>query len=282
MKALLVAPVFDEVTKYSYEWSREAKKLLEKKGYKVVDLSNREISRTEVEKALKDVDLFTFWNHGSESALWGSQKEPVVDINNVNMLSGKEVYTMACLSAKHLGVEAWKRKCKVYWGYYEPFAFTTDSIEEFKEFAIFGLKLRLEGKPWKECLQKTKELGYELADKFAQEGKYIAAVCMRNNTVYLRCYNAEPPSTKCRLRAFALRIFGKLGWYFTKLRAIALLLFGIGFGISLHDFCHALWEIGGYKEILSPQGGYIGFTLMLFAFIMEFVDFFKVLRDIIN
>ena len=35
----------------------------------------------------------------------------------------------------------------------------------------------------------------------------------------------------------------------------------IGYGISLHDFAHQVWELKG--TVLSLEGGYIGFILML-------------------
>ena len=53
-----------------------------------------------------------------------------------------------------------------------------------------------------------------------------------------------------------------------RIKWIATLLFGIGTGISLHDYCHALWQVGGYKEILSLQGGYFGYALMILAWII--------------
>jgi L-cystine uptake protein TcyP (sodium:dicarboxylate symporter family) len=52
------------------------------------------------------------------------------------------------------------------------------------------------------------------------------------------------------------------------LKFLMTLLFGVGFGVALHDFAHALWQVGEYSEILSYQGGYIGFVLMLVAFIV--------------
>jgi len=278
MKALLVAPVFDEVTPYSYDWSREVKNILESKGYEVKDLSGKEISRKDVEKHLDDIDLFCFYDHGSENALWGSREEPIIDLSNVKLLSGKEVFTMACLSAKKLGVEAWKSKSKVYWGYYEVFSFTTDSLEEFKKFANCGIKFRLEGKSWKECLSLAKDLGNKLAEELSKAGKFIAASCMRHDVNALRCYNAEAPATKCIFRKIALKILGKIGWFITRLRGLSILLFGIGFGVALHDFAHSLWEVGGYREVLSPQGGYFGFALMLLAFILEFGDFIRLVK----
>jgi len=53
---------------------------------------------------------------------------------------------------------------------------------------------------------------------------------------------------------------------------IACFLFFVGFGIALHDFAHSLWVIGGYREILSLQGGYIGFGLMAIGFILLSYD----------
>lgn len=52
------------------------------------------------------------------------------------------------------------------------------------------------------------------------------------------------------------------------IKLIGTLLFGIGTGISLHDYCHALWEVGGYKEILSLQGGYFGYAILIIAWIL--------------
>jgi len=42
-----------------------------------------------------------------------------------------------------------------------------------------------------------------------------------------------------------------------------------GLGILLHDYCHALWEVGGYGELLSPQGGYVGLILILIGLVLS-------------
>jgi len=277
LKATLIAPVFDDITPYSYEWSREICKKLVEKGYEVADLSGDRISRNEVEVHLPDTDIFVFYDHGSENALWGSRDESVINLNNCKMLAEKECYTMACLSAKRLGVEIWRNKAKYFWGYYEVFSFTTDALEEFKEFANKGLLLRLEGKPIDECLRLTKALGYELSRKLSSAGKYIASVCMKRNADALRCYNAETPTTRCMFRALALKVFGRKGWFISRLRGLTTLIFGIGFGISLHDFAHQVYQLKG--TVLSMEGGYIGFALVLLAFIIEFKDFLRGLNE---
>jgi len=214
--AVLVAPLFDEATRYSYDWSREAKALLEEKGYKVIDIGGRRVSKAEVEEALKRNSnvLYIHMNHGSESAHWGSENEAVINLENVQLLSERETYCMNCLSAKKLGVEAWKEKAEAYWGYVEVFTFTTEALDEFREFANSGLKFRLEGKSWKESLQLAKDLAKALAQKLVEAGKYIASVILQGDADALRCYTEDmPPTSDCAFRRLAISIFGpKIGW----------------------------------------------------------------------
>jgi len=49
---------------------------------------------------------------------------------------------------------------------------------------------------------------------------------------------------------------------------MSFVLFWTGFGIALHDACHHLYLIGGYKEILSAQGLYVGFLLMILGYLL--------------
>jgi len=220
--AVLVAPKFDSATEYSYNWSREAKALLEDKGYKVIDIGGQRVSRTKVEEALKQNSnvLYIHMNHGSEDAHWGSEEEAVINLENVALLSGRETYCMNCLSAKKLGVEAWKNKAVAYWGYVEVFTFTTEALEEFREFVNSGLKFRLEGKSWKECLQLAKDLAKELAQKLVVAGKYIASVILQGDADALCCYTENmPPTSDCAFRRLAISVFGpKLGWKFPSPR----------------------------------------------------------------
>ena len=48
----------------------------------------------------------------------------------------------------------------------------------------------------------------------------------------------------------------------------SIILFFFGLGVAIHDACHHLYEIGGYKEILSPQGIYIGFLIMVIGYFL--------------
>lgn len=171
--AIIVAPRFDEATSYTFEWSREIKSLFEHSGYTVIDISGRPVSRNEVEEALerKPNSIYIHYGHGDESCHYGSQIEKIIDLKNVNTLSNHEVYCVNCLSAKKLGVEAYKSGAIAYWGYVEKFTFTTEALYEFRMFANAGLKLRLEGNEWERCLKLSKEFANELCRKLIESGK---------------------------------------------------------------------------------------------------------------
>jgi hypothetical protein len=268
-EAVLVAPKFDSATEYSYGWSREAKALLEQKSYEVIDYSGRTVGRAEVENALRQNPgvLYVHFDHGSDSAHWGSQTEAVVDLNNVKLLSGREVYCMNCLSAKKLGVEAYKNGALAYWGYVETFTFSTEAVEEFGEFAVSGLKFRLQGETWTESLQHAKDLAKALGQKLVEAGKYIASVILQGDADALVCYTPDnPPESKCIFRKTAIRIFGpKTGWklpspfetvkhlFISKRKTLVFLVFLIVSLAILHMFstwqldmiaCSPVWSSG--------------------------------------
>ncbi|MEM2830969.1 MAG: hypothetical protein QXZ14_12000 [Candidatus Jordarchaeales archaeon] len=238
--AILIAPVFDDVTAYSYDWSREVEKLLLENGYNVLSLSGRPLRRDEVEEALKSRPnaIIIFYDHGREDSLLASQTENAIDTKNAHLLRGRECYTLACSSASGLGVEAYRNGCLAYWGYTREFGFTTDSLEEFRQFANSGIKLRIKEKlSWRQCLEETKKLAKQLIGKLLSTGRIIAAIIMQQDADALVCYTPDnPPTTKCFLRKIALKIFGlKLGWRISRKHAVALLLMGGGLGTYIHD-----------------------------------------------
>jgi hypothetical protein len=53
---------------------------------------------------------------------------------------------------------------------------------------------------------------------------------------------------------------------------ISVALFFFGLGILIHDYCNALWQVGGYKEILSLQGGYFGIVILVIGFILTYYN----------
>jgi hypothetical protein len=264
---IVVRPRFDTATEYSYEWCQQIIDHLKEKGLPYIELAERDAVRKKVEEALTQNPnaMLIHYDHGDQDRLIGNDGRPVVDLQNVSLLSSRQAYNMNCLSAKILGVEAHNKKCTAYWGYTQVFSFTTDALDTFKTFANCGFFLYMETRSWKEALSKAKELGKQLVNKLIQEGKIIASSCMSADVDALVCWNTETPTIPCRFRALAVKLFGALGWKLTRKHALSLLLFAVGFGISLHDFAHQVWELKGTP--LSLEGGYIGFILMLIGFL---------------
>jgi hypothetical protein len=210
---LLIAPKFDTATEFTFKWIQEVRDEIVKQNYDWVFLSDG-VSRKDVEDHLKseDVDTVIFYDHGSEDALWGSSSEKVIDTDNVSLLNGKDVYTLACLSGKKLGVEAWKRGCKTYIGYEEEFVFTTDEEDLFKECANSGILKKLRDKvSWKEAFNYMKQKYNECIEK-AQS--FWTKVWLAHDRDCLVKYDAEQyPETKCMFRKLAIKLFGeRLGW----------------------------------------------------------------------
>lgn len=193
---IIIRPKWEQVTEYSYSWAQEIVDLLKDKGLLLVDLGGREVSRSEVEKVLNEYPeaYVGFWDHGNEDCLWGSETEKVIDLKNCDHLAGKEVFTLACLSAKDLGPAVW-RQGGTYWGYVDVFSFTTDSLAEFQEAANCGFKFRFfEGDSHQNALNRAKETFTRLALELVDAGKTFAAICMRedgNALVYLDAHKPE-------------------------------------------------------------------------------------------
>jgi len=212
---LVVRPVFDDVTEITFNEAQDVIDYFAEKGVACIDLAKEDAMRENVEKILKENPETNVYHadHGSEDKIWGNDNRPVIDLENVELLEGRAIYNNNCSSAKKLGVEAWKQGCLAFWGYTEVVYFTTDALEEFKEAMNYGLKRRIDGFSWNECLQKTKERMTELIDALVKAGKALAASCLRLDRDSLVCYNSEPPQSGCVFRRLAIRLFGpEIGW----------------------------------------------------------------------
>lgn len=271
--SLVVAPRFDEATAYTFKWVQEVKEELQKQGYNVIFLNNN-VKRKDVEDIIKNqkIDLIIFYDHGNEDCLWGSSSEKVIDTNNIELFKGKEIYTLACLSAKTLGVEAWKKGIKVYIGYVDVFVFSSSEEELFKESANSGILKKIRDKvSWKEAYNYMIQKFNECIDK-AKE--FWTKVWLAHDRDCLRKYDEEqPPETKCPLRKIAIKLFGEKGWKITRKFLLGLILFSIGYGIALHDFAHQVFQLKG--TVFSLEGGYVGFLLMILSFFLILYELFK-------
>lgn len=270
---IVVAPRFDEVTEYCFEESRDLIKYAKKEKVKIYDLPDEQAIRENLEKETKlhPEALIYHTDHGSPDKAWGDDERPVLDLKNVKVLASKEAFMNNCSSAKELGVKAYQNGCLAYWGNTDIVGFTTDAWETFKEAFLYGLKLRIQGYNWAECLKKTKEKVTQLIDKLLTEGKILAAAFMRSFRDTLVCYTPETPpqDSGCAARRLAIRLFGcEVGWKISRTVALGWLFSLSGWGITLHAIANELYWKGGYTEILKAQGEWIGLGLNLIGFIL--------------
>lgn len=274
---IVCAPRFDEVTEFCFDESRSLIKFAEAEGVKIVDLPDEQAIRENVEKAIAEHPdaLIYHTDHGSPDKAWGDDNRPVLDLKNVGLLSMREAYMNNCSSAKELGVKAYQEGCQAYWGSVDVVSFTTDAWEDFKEAFLHGLKLRIQGFTWTECLKKTREKLNELIDKLLTEGKILAAACMRSFRDTLVCYTPETPpeESQCPVRQAAINRFGpKIGWRLSRSLPFSLAFFALGMfmlGVLGHDFAHQVWELKG--TVFSLEGGYIGLLGAAICFPLSFL-----------
>jgi hypothetical protein len=182
---------------------------------------------------------------------------------------------MACLSAKTLGVEAYKNGALAYWGYVEVFSFSTEALDEFRTFANAGLKFKLEGKTWEESLKLVKELADQLCQKLVEAGKYMASILLKQDADALVCYTPNnPPTSNCTFRKTAIRLLGpKLGWKISRKHALSMLFFASGVGVYLHDRC-AEWVTLGCRL----HGLDVGVALLMLSWIIVSFEFVRWLK----
>ena len=273
---LVIRPRFDLVTSISFEWCGEVVGWLRDAGFGVIDLAEGDAVRGRVEAAVEEYDpsLVVFYDHGDENGLLQQGgRGYVVDKRNDHILSGREVFTLACSWGRDGGIHAWRKGAKAVWCYIDVFAFTSEALDEFRRFANSGLRFRLEGRSWKECLQLARQLAGELCRKLIEEGKYLSAVILQEDADALRCYTDEtPPETsKCFARRLLIKLLGpERAWRIGGMYIAGLVLSLTGWGIAIHDFAHQVYELRG--TILSLEGGYVGFAMILVGVVLLAVE----------
>lgn len=283
---ITVHPIFDDVTVITDDEAKDAIDYMKNHNAEVIDLPDEKAVRENFEHALKENPEanVAHWNHGSPEAWIGDDEKPVLDLKNVKLIEGREAFASNCSSAQKLGKEAHKHGC-IYFGYEDVVSFTTDALDEFKEAFNFWIKRRIDGLSPVEALRKTKEKMTELIDKLLESGRVLAAACMRNDRDLTVCYTPETPpeESDCPFRSFAIRQWGpQIGWRLTLNFPLAIALFFMGLGILLHDYFHALWCEGGYKAILSPQGGYFGCVILIVGFLLAYYQIWSMLKSRVN
>jgi len=219
VKIIFAAPKFDRATEYSYEWCLELQQYARSLGHELVILNIEDAVKEKVEAALTNHPsaCFCFYDHGNESCLWGNDDEHIIDLSNNNLFKNRDVYTMACLSAKKLGADSYLRYKTVFWGSYDLISFTTDALPLFKKALNYGMTLRLDGETdWNNIMDKTLLHDDEVIDEMMGQGKFFAAALMLQNRNARRVWTDKTPPndqpSDCKFRRLALKLFGQRGW----------------------------------------------------------------------
>ena len=278
-KWILAAPQFDEVTNYTLDEAEDAIDYLEALDIDYIAFLDADALKSLVVDALRKYPEanFAHWNHGSEDAIYGDDEQPIIDLNNADLLYERECFNSNCSSAVRLGVKVWQGG-GIFQGYKGVVSFTTDAAEEFKEAFNFAFKRRVDGFELPDCIGMMKEHMTALADDLVASGNIIAGACMRADRDLLVCYNAEEPSedtTTCPIRRLGIRLFGRLGWFISRRLAIGVAAQWAGLALMVHDYIEACGKIDYPYQI---QGFWWGALAAAIGFILVTNDVVRWMR----
>ena len=120
MNILVSCPEIDNITRYLRVWT---KRLIKKHNQrtKIIPLEKDQATRKRfcgtIEKLHPDLVLVN--GHGNYDIVCGHNGEVLLDLENVNLLSGMKIHAMSCRSAKILGKKAVDAGARCYVGYVE-------------------------------------------------------------------------------------------------------------------------------------------------------------------
>jgi len=245
--------------------------------YQHSDLVDAAAVRSTFEAAVKasDPTLLVFYDHGSEDAWWGSDGKKLMDYSNVGLVSGREVYTMACLCARKLGAEAYRKGCRAFWGYTEPFSFTTDQEAVFGKLANKGLLLNIKkGKSWAEAVESVKAAFTDEVDRLQKEGgNGWAVVALINDRDSLVCWTSESqPPSDCPFRRAGINLFGRPGQRMTKGSAVAMILIFTLYFTALYGYIDLMYS--QYNKMVLDMG-YAAFLGLFLAEVLMIHEYMK-------
>ena len=195
LKAVGIAPKFDNATNYSYEWYKGEHSFLDDNvGKWVLEDSLEKLEAVEkiAHKSIElhDPDLVVFYDHGNLDYWVGNDGRTLMTESGLYLLKGRSVFTMCCLAAKVLGVKAVRAGAKEYWGYTENYAFTYDSVSEHGDVSGYGLRQAHKGyRNLFDVLEDARQHFYDVADRLRGDGKTIAAAVMVRDADALVCWN---------------------------------------------------------------------------------------------
>ena len=277
MKVLAIAPCFDTASDYSFKWYERLREAIKDKvelQELLRDMAVRSAFETNVETF--NPDAIVFEDHGGEDCLCAQGgQDCVLSLDNVDKVAGKVIYTMACLSARTLGAQAYAQGC-VYVGYVEAFTFTTQDEQLFCQAANSGFIAYVEGETdW----AKIKAVMVETFNRaLEQTNDPWSQMWLQWDRDALRVYasGVDVPGTRCILRKAAIALLGpKLGWRIRRRYGLSLVCFGVGWGLMVHDFFVECAD----PLRFPPHGFFIGLSLVTLSFFAVTYDFVQWLKD---
>ena len=139
-KILNVAPRFDDATNYSFEWNQAFLDKVADLGVdgKITMLLEDDAIKSKFREFIGEHDTLLFFDHGIDNRLVGQGGVTIVSTADAQYLDGKQVFAMACLSAKGLGPKAINEGAIEYWGAVESIGFTLEDAWLFGEVFIDG------------------------------------------------------------------------------------------------------------------------------------------------
>jgi len=196
MRTLLFAPSFDRATKISHTYYDYAINEMKSKPNKCFDTESA--TRNNFEKNIKYADLFAYWDHGGESSLVSQNRDRIVDKNNASLLKGKEIWTVACLSAKELGPYAIMKGVKLWQGYDATVSITDQApfADIFADAYNKGFLERVNNnKSFELCEEKQREKfkeSIDLCKNMPDNTGLFCATILSSSLKHLRYIKEEP------------------------------------------------------------------------------------------
>jgi len=114
------------MVRFTYHWAQLIINKAEELGMKAIDLQRENYNRKKLKTAILENDpFFIFGNgHGDSNLLRGYEDKAVLEAcENDELLSGRIVYSLACMTGKVLGQSAINKGCSSYIGYGMDFTF---------------------------------------------------------------------------------------------------------------------------------------------------------------
>lgn len=113
---------------FIFHWPEKIVKFCEERGVRCYDLKKEKANRKQLEDFLRAHApwLVALNGHGGPAYVCGHNRQPIADVNNAHLFSGKIVHALSCDSAQVFGEECVKKGALTFIGYKERFTWVYD------------------------------------------------------------------------------------------------------------------------------------------------------------